>query len=50
MADYKAMYHKIFNAATDAIALLQTAQVQTEEMFISQEAPDIIVLDSPDKE
>lgn len=41
MADYKTMYHKMFNAVTDAERQLQqatdtlrTAQQECEEMFI----------------
>lgn len=41
MADYKSMYHKMFNTVTDAerqlqqvTTLLQTAQQECEEMFI----------------
>lgn len=49
MADYKTMYTALFNAITDTILILQTAQVKTEEMFLSQEEPNITVLEPPDK-
>jgi hypothetical protein len=35
MADYKKMYHRLFNAATNAISLLQAAQSETEEIYIN---------------
>lgn len=37
MPDYRAMYHKLFNAITDAINLLQQVQRDTEEIYISTE-------------
>lgn len=46
MSDYAAMYKRLFNAQTDAIAILQKAQQDTEEMFISWPEPDIRVLES----
>lgn len=51
MPQYKGMYTKLFNTITDAVNLLQTAQTETEEMYLSQEEPEIHVLDNPnDKE
>ncbi len=44
MPDYKEMYLTLFRSITQAIALLQEAQRQTEEMYISAEAPDIRVI------
>ncbi len=38
MPDYVKMYHKLFNAQTDAIRILQEAQQDAEEMYLS--APD----------
>lgn len=35
MADYKAMYHALFAAVTDAVGILQAAQVETEALFIN---------------
>ena len=37
MADYEKMYKELFNAITDAIRLLQQAQQEVEEMYISAE-------------
>lgn len=38
MPDYhQAMYYKLFNAVTDAIDILQKAQLDTEEIYISTE-------------
>lgn len=51
MPDYASMYRKIFNAVSDAIAALQQAQRDTEEMYVSSPEPDIILLpkdDAPD--
>ncbi|MDR0286954.1 MAG: hypothetical protein LBI03_04495 [Clostridiales bacterium] len=45
MPDYVKMYYKLFNSQTDAINLLQKAQSETEEMYISSPDPDIRVLD-----
>ena len=45
MPDSKStMYAKLFNAVTDAIHLLQEAQAETEEIFISQEDAPVIQL------
>ena len=35
MADYKKMYHILFNAITQSIDILQKAQIETEELFIN---------------
>lgn len=43
--DYRAMYLKLFNALTAAISVLQKAQQETEEMYVSASEPDIRVLD-----
>jgi hypothetical protein len=48
MADYKAMYAKLFNAVTDAINILQSAQVETEELFINQDEANTDMLKRPD--
>ena len=42
MADYQKMYALIFNAATDAINILQSAQIETEELFINQDEPNLL--------
>ena len=39
MPDYAKMYRKLFNSQTDAIEILQKAQLETEQMCI--EAPDL---------
>ena len=49
MPDYKGMYTRLFNKITDAITLLQSAQAEAEELFMEQEAPEIVLLDNPDK-
>ncbi len=46
MADFAAMYRKLFNSQTQAIELLQKAQQDTEEMYVSAPDPDIRVLDT----
>lgn len=48
MPDYKAMYYHLFNAMTDAIELLQNAQLETEEMVLSEENPETILFVSED--
>ncbi len=49
MADYQKMYHRIFNAATDAIKLLQKAQIESEEIYIAQDEDNISILPDPDE-
>ena len=49
MADYKKMYTKLFNTVTDTINLLQAAQAETEEMFLSQKDTEIVVLNPNDE-
>lgn len=36
MPDYQRMYRGLFNAVTDAIELLQKAQQDAEEIYISE--------------
>ena len=53
MADHAKMYRHMFNATTDAISLLQKAQQEAEEMFVSAPPPDVRVLrpgETADKE
>ena len=38
MADYKSMYLKLFNAVTDTINALQTAQSETEDMYMNDKS------------
>jgi hypothetical protein len=40
------MYRRLFNSQTDAIEILQRAQRETEEMYVSAPDPEIRVLDS----
>jgi hypothetical protein len=44
MPDYAAMYKRLFHSQTEAISILQKAQQDTEEMYISSPEPDIRVL------
>ena len=37
MPDYEAMYKQLFNTASKAIELLQEAQREAEEMYVSGE-------------
>lgn len=46
MADYPEMYKTLFQAMTQAIDILQEAQRKTEEMYISAEQPNIVVIKS----
>lgn len=50
MANYQEMYTTLFQHVTAAIHDLQAAQRQTEEMYISAEPPELIVLDTSRKE
>ena len=44
MPDYAEMYKKLFRSQTKAIQILQQAQQETEELYISDEGPDLTVL------
>jgi len=48
MAAYDAMYHKLFNAVTDAINILQTAQIETEGFYMDSEPTNLKLLKSSD--
>ena len=52
MADFAAMYRRLFNSQTAAIEVLQKAQQDTEEMYMSAPDPDIRLFGSekPDGE
>ena len=39
MPDYKKMYHKLFNAMTDAIEIMKQAQIEAEEIYINSSFP-----------
>ncbi|MFT8889981.1 MAG: hypothetical protein ABF449_13235 [Ethanoligenens sp.] len=41
MADYREMYRKLFQATTKAIDLLQRAQQETEELYISSDDTEL---------
>jgi len=45
MPDYAVMYKRLFHSQTEAIAILQKAQQDAEEMYISSPEPDIRVLE-----
>jgi len=40
------MYKTLFNAITDTIDILQIAQRETEEMYMSAKEPQLILLES----
>ena len=45
MPSYKSMYLRLFNRVTDAIALLQQAQIESEDIYVSsKDSPLIEVL------
>ena len=48
MADYQKMYAILFNANTDAVKILQAAQLETEKMYVEHD-PDNVVLLTPDE-
>ena len=50
MADYKEMYLKLFRATTEAIAILQRVQQETEDLYISEEEPKLVVFPLPEEE
>jgi hypothetical protein len=47
MPDYAKMYQLLFRSQTKAIELLQDAQREAEEIFLSATDPDIRVLNPP---
>jgi hypothetical protein len=48
MADYQEMYRKLFKATTKAIDLLQKAQQETEELYISSDQPELHLVKQKD--
>lgn len=48
MADYQKMYRKLFQATTRAIELLQQAQQETEEIYISSDEPELQLVKQKD--
>ncbi|MBQ1264549.1 MAG: hypothetical protein IIY04_03940 [Oscillospiraceae bacterium] len=49
MSDYKRMYLRLFHAVTDSIEILTKAQQDCEELYISEEEPNLIVLPSEEE-
>lgn len=45
MPNYEAMYQILFKAQNEAIEILQKAQKEAEELYISEHKPTIRVLD-----
>ena len=44
--DYKAIYLRLFNKVTDAVGLLQRAQLEGEEAYIEGTDANIVMLDA----
>lgn len=44
MPDYAKMYRELFNAVTDAVEILQKAQLRTEEIYMADGNPVIQLL------
>ena len=44
MPDYARMYRELFNAITDAVEILQKAQLRTEELYMEADDPVIRLL------
>ena len=44
MPDYAKLYRHLFNAQTDAVNILQKAQREAEEMYLSAPDPEIRLL------
>lgn len=44
MADYAKMYRSLFRAVTSSIELLQKAQQESEEIYISGDEPVITIV------
>ena len=42
MPDYRKLYFQLFGAVSDAIALLQQAQIQSEEEYLAKEKADLL--------
>lgn len=50
MENYEEMYDKLFDSITRAMTLLQEAQKETEEMFLSMHEPAIKMVGRGQKE
>lgn len=48
MPDYKEMYLLLFRASTKAIVLLQQAQQQAEERYLSEDTANGFIVIQPD--
>ena len=46
MPDYQKMYKTLFNDVTDAITLLQNAQIKTEELYMKDETPIVTLYEN----
>lgn len=49
MPDYKEMYLLLFRATTKAIAILQQAQQQAEERYLSEDTANRFIVIKPDQ-
>jgi len=43
MPDYKSMYFKLFNKVTDAIGILQNAQIEEEDEYVGNKDEPILI-------
>lgn len=50
MPDYKEMYLTLFKETTKAISILQSAQQKTEEIYISDDTEDNLIVLKSDKD
>lgn len=48
MADYKEMYLTLFRATEDAVNILIDAQRKCEELYMTSEEPQIVLLPAED--
>ena len=44
MADYQELYLKMFRASTQAIEVLTAVQKECEELYITSQEPELVVL------
>ena len=50
MPDYKEMYITLFKETTKAISILQAAQQKTEEIYVSDDTENNLILLKPDED
>ena len=50
MADYQEMYRVLFHGVTEAVAILQQAQLQAEEIYLSSHRQELYVLPQGEEE